>query len=72
MILHRCQAPIVEGEDVHASEITQEPAVGAVGPRELEIVEESRGPAAIPGEPCDERREPVRYSGTSTARIFVM
>src|SRR2546426_11137660 len=45
LILHGGEAPVVEDEDVHAGELAQEPAVGAVRPGELEVVEEAGGPA---------------------------
>jgi hypothetical protein len=47
LILGRGQAPVVDEEDVHPRESAEEPAVGAVGARQAEIIEQAGGPAVV-------------------------
>jgi hypothetical protein len=47
LILHGCEAPVIEDEDVHAGELAEQPAVAAVGASEREIVEEPGSPAVV-------------------------
>src|SRR2546425_2754761 len=47
LVLRRGQAPVVEEEDVHASELAEQPAVGPVGAGEAEIIEQAGGSAVV-------------------------
>jgi hypothetical protein len=47
LVLRRDQAPVVEEGDVHASELAEEPPVGAIGAGEAEIIEQARGPTIV-------------------------
>src|SRR5262245_17671836 len=45
LILRRGEAPVVEEEHVEAGELAEEPAVGAVGPGQAQVVEQARDTA---------------------------
>ena len=44
LVRRRSQAPVIEEEDVHPSELAEQAAVGAVGTGEAEVVEQAGGP----------------------------
>src|SRR5262245_32182678 len=47
LILRWGEAPVVEEEHVEARELAEEPAVGAVGPGQAQVVEQARDAAVV-------------------------
>src|SRR5499426_3061779 len=47
LILRRGQAPVVEEEHVEAGELAEEPAIGAVGAGQAQVVEQARDAAVV-------------------------
>ncbi len=47
LVLHGGQAPVIEDQHVHAGELAQEAAVGAIRSCQPEVVEEARGAAIV-------------------------
>ena len=47
LVLWRSQTPVIEEEDVHPRELAEEPAVGAVGTRQAEVIEQAGGSAVV-------------------------